>query len=76
MVQAIQGLLLTCSDDSVKQIVLHLDSRHNFIVEDLDDTHVFIEPSKYEFVRSEVEKILSENMYVRDGESPLVPYES
>lgn len=65
MVQAIKGLLLTCSDESIKQIVLHLDSKHNFIIEDIDEQHLFIDPAKYEFVSNEVNRILSETMYQR-----------
>ena len=65
MVQAIQGLLLTCSDESIKQILLHLDSKHNFIIEDIDEKNVFIDPSRYDFVNKEVERILLETMFQR-----------
>lgn len=65
MVQAIKGMLLTCSDESIKQIVLHLDSKHNFVIEDIDDKNLFIDSSRYEFVNKEVERILSETMFQR-----------
>jgi hypothetical protein len=57
-----KGCLLTCTEDSVKQIVLYLDTIHHFILYDLDRYHVLIDSSKAKFVQSEVERILNTNI--------------
>lgn len=62
MVKAIKGVLLEC-DTTVKQIVLNLNKRSNFVIEDLDDTHLFIEASKVDELQSELDRILDENAY-------------
>ena len=65
MVQAIKGLLMTFSEESIKQIALHLDLKYNFIIEDIDGRNVFIDPAQKDFVCSEIDRILSESMYQR-----------
>ncbi|KAI8333800.1 TFIIH subunit TTDA/Tfb5 [Choanephora cucurbitarum] len=62
MVKAVKGVLLEC-DSTVKQIVLNLNKRGNFIIEDLDETHLFIEASWVEQLKYELDKILDENSY-------------
>lgn len=62
MVKAIKGVLLEC-DTTVKQIVLNLNKRSNFVIEDLDDTHLFIEASKVNELQAELDRILDENAY-------------
>lgn len=62
MVKAVKGVLLEC-DSTVKQIVLNLNKRGNFVIEDLDDTHLFIEASWVEQLKYELDKILDENSY-------------
>ncbi|ORE01393.1 hypothetical protein BCV72DRAFT_253118 [Rhizopus microsporus var. microsporus] len=47
----------------VKQIVLNLNKRGNFVIEDLDDTHLFIEASWVDQLKYELDKILDENSY-------------
>ncbi|KAG0747016.1 hypothetical protein G6F57_001419 [Rhizopus arrhizus] len=62
MVKAVKGVLLEC-DSTVKQIVLNLNKRGNFVIEDLDDTHLFIEASWVDQLKYELDKILDENSY-------------
>ncbi|KAI8887622.1 nucleotide excision repair, TFIIH, subunit [Backusella circina FSU 941] len=62
MVKAVKGVLLEC-DTTVKQIVLNLNKRGNFIIEDLDETHLFIDSSWVEQLKYELDKILDENSY-------------
>lgn len=62
MVKAVKGVLLEC-DSTVKQIVLNLNKRGNFVIEDLDETHLFIESSWVEQLKYELDKILDENSY-------------
>ncbi|KAI8085411.1 hypothetical protein BDF21DRAFT_324578, partial [Thamnidium elegans] len=45
------------------QIVLNLNKRGNFVIEDLDETHLFIESSWVEQLKYELDKILDENSY-------------
>ncbi|KAI7905238.1 uncharacterized protein BX663DRAFT_409999, partial [Cokeromyces recurvatus] len=45
------------------QIVLNLNKRGKFVIEDLDDTHLFIEASWVDQLKFELDKILDENSY-------------
>ncbi|KAG0181666.1 Pol I core factor CF [Apophysomyces sp. BC1034] len=67
MVKAVKGVLLEC-DSTVKQIVLNLNKRGNFVIEDLDDTHLFIEASSVQQLQYELDRILDENSYTISGE--------
>ncbi|KAG1445728.1 TFIIH subunit TTDA/Tfb5 [Sporodiniella umbellata] len=67
MVKAVKGVLLEC-DSTVKQIVLNLNKRGNFVIEDLDETHLFIEASWVEQLKYELDKILDENSYTISAE--------
>ncbi|OJT05993.1 RNA polymerase II transcription factor B subunit 5 [Trametes pubescens] len=60
--KAIRGVLLTC-DSAVKQILLTLNERENFIIEDLDDFHVVIKADEEYRVRRELEAELEKNTY-------------
>lgn len=62
-----KGCLLTCSEDSVKQIILHLDATHHFILSDLDRYHVFIDESKAKFLQKEIERIIRSNTLYLDS---------
>ncbi|KAI8925677.1 TFIIH subunit TTDA/Tfb5 [Entophlyctis helioformis] len=55
MVRALKGVLLEC-DQAVKQIIKDLDVQLNFIIEDLDDTHV-------DLVQERLDEVLEENTY-------------
>ncbi|KAI9057712.1 nucleotide excision repair TFIIH subunit [Trametes sanguinea] len=60
--KAIRGVLLTC-DSAVKQILLALNEKENFIIEDLDDYHVVIKADQEYRVRRELELELEKNTY-------------
>lgn len=58
MVKTIKGTLLKC-DPSVKQIILRLDREHSFIIEDIDDTTLFIDQKFLKIVEEETEKTIN-----------------
>ncbi|KAL1938759.1 hypothetical protein VTO73DRAFT_11362 [Trametes versicolor] len=64
--KAIRGVLLTC-DSAVKQILLTLNEKENFIIEDLDDFHVVIKADEEYRVRRELEAELEKNTYSLDS---------
>jgi len=58
----VKGVLLTC-DSAVKQILLTMNERDNFVVEDLDDFHVIIKADEEYKVRKQLELELEKNTY-------------
>jgi len=60
--RAVKGVLLTC-DSAVKQILLTMNERDNFIVEDLDDYHIIIKADEEYRVRKQLELELEKNTY-------------
>jgi len=60
--RAVKGVLLTC-DSAIKQILLTMNERDNFIVEDLDDFHVIIKADEEYRVRKQLELELEKNTY-------------
>ncbi|KIY72258.1 nucleotide excision repair, TFIIH, subunit [Cylindrobasidium torrendii FP15055 ss-10] len=66
--RAIKGVILTC-DAAVKQILLSLNERENFMIEDLDDNHMLIKGEHEHWVRRELETELEKNTYSMDGNS-------
>ncbi|EJD07932.1 nucleotide excision repair, TFIIH, subunit [Fomitiporia mediterranea MF3/22] len=63
--KAIKGVLLTC-DAAVKQILLTLNEKQSFIVDDLDDFHVVIKADMEFNVRRQLEAELEKNTYSLD----------
>ncbi|KAF9266625.1 nucleotide excision repair, TFIIH, subunit, partial [Marasmius fiardii PR-910] len=63
--RAVKGVLLTC-DAAVKQILLILNERQGFIIEDLDDYHLVIKADEEYRVRKELETELEKNTYSVD----------
>ncbi|PAV18138.1 nucleotide excision repair TFIIH subunit [Pyrrhoderma noxium] len=63
--KAIRGILLTC-DAAVKQILLSLNEKQSFIIEDLDDFHVVIKADEEFRVRRQLEVELEKNTYSLD----------
>lgn len=61
---------LLLSDSTVKQVIYKLNERKQIIIEDLDDTHLFINEKELEEVKIEVEKLLEENTYKTDLPPP------
>ncbi|KAL0953439.1 hypothetical protein HGRIS_014151 [Hohenbuehelia grisea] len=60
--RAIKGVLLTC-DPAVKQILLSMNERSHFIIEDLDDFHLVIKADEEYRIRRELETELEKNTY-------------
>ncbi|CCK69934.1 TFIIH complex subunit TFB5 KNAG_0D01830 [Huiozyma naganishii CBS 8797] len=63
MVRARRGVLLQC-DASIKALIVQIDSdRSDLILEELDDTHLLVDPAKVEYIKSELNRLLSKNDY-------------
>ncbi|GMM34077.1 TFIIH complex subunit [Saccharomycopsis crataegensis] len=63
MVRAIKGSLIKC-DPSIKALIVDIDSkRHDIIIEELDDTNLLVSTDKIQFIKAELERILSKNAY-------------
>ncbi|KZP18527.1 nucleotide excision repair, TFIIH, subunit [Athelia psychrophila] len=60
--RAIKGVLFTC-DPAVKQILLVMNEKQPFIIEDLDDYHLIIKADDEYRVRSELDTELEKNTY-------------
>ncbi|KAK7689601.1 hypothetical protein QCA50_007393 [Cerrena zonata] len=60
--KAIKGVLFTC-DAAVKQILLSMNEKNSFIIEDLDDYHVVIKADEEWRIRTELENELEKNTY-------------
>jgi len=60
--RAIKGVLLIC-DPAVKQILLGLNEKQHFIIEDLDDHHLVIKADEEYKVRKDLEAELEKNTY-------------
>jgi len=60
--KAIKGVLLTC-DSALKQILLTMNEKQSFIIDDLDDFHVVIKADEEYRVRQEVEAELEKNSF-------------
>ncbi|KAG4086445.1 general transcription factor IIH subunit 5-like protein [Neocallimastix lanati (nom. inval.)] len=63
MVKAQKGALIEVSDPTVKSVLKELDEEDHFIIEDLDETHVFINYRAVEKIRNELDKIMEDNTY-------------
>lgn len=64
MVRAIKGVLVEC-DPSIKAIILDIDSKtHDFIVENLDESHLIIKDNKVAELKRMLEERLNEHTKV------------
>lgn len=63
MVKIIKGTLINC-DSAVKEIILLLDTKEHFIIEDLDANHLFIDSERLEWIKGQVNQKLLENVYI------------
>ncbi|KAG5189764.1 TFIIH subunit TTDA/Tfb5 [Tribonema minus] len=63
-----KGVLITC-DVPTKQFILHLNSKQaqGFIINDLDETHLFVEASAVHEIREQLERLQEMNVYVRQA---------
>mgnify|MGYP002855434053 FL=1 len=66
MVSAVHGTLLEC-DIPTKVFILHLNDEQlpseRFVIQDLDDTHLLVQPDKVDMVRGEVASFLQRSQY-------------
>ncbi|ODQ48461.1 hypothetical protein PICMEDRAFT_14033 [Pichia membranifaciens NRRL Y-2026] len=63
MARAIKGMLIEC-DPSIKSLVVRIDQDYrDIVIEELDDTHLLIDPSKLTFIKKELNRILADNSY-------------
>ncbi|KAH9900066.1 RNA polymerase 2 general transcription and DNA repair factor tfiih component [Xylariomycetidae sp. FL2044] len=62
MVRAIKGTLVEC-DPSIKSIIINIDSEKNdYIIEDLDDSHLVIKDVMVAQLKAKLEERLKENV--------------
>jgi TFIIH basal transcription factor complex TTD-A subunit len=61
MVNVIKGVLVEC-DPAMKQFLLHLDETmafgRKFILNDLDDTHVFIQSDIVQVLKEKIDELM------------------
>lgn len=63
MVSATGGTLVQC-DPSIRALIIQMDSeRNDIILQELDETHLFIVSDKVQFVKNELNVMLSKNIY-------------
>lgn len=63
--KAIKGILLSC-DPAVKQLLVNMNEKEGFIIQDLDDNHLLIKADAEERIRRELEAELEQNTYSLD----------
>ncbi|KAG9315319.1 nucleotide excision repair TFIIH subunit [Chiua virens] len=66
LLKSLKGILFTC-DSAVKQILLSMNEREPFIIEDFDDYHLIIKADEEYRVRKELEAELEKNTYSLDA---------
>ena len=61
MVNVTKGILVEC-DPAMKQFLLHLDEKFllgsKFIIQDLDETHLFISPEVLDQLKSQIDDLM------------------
>lgn len=63
MLVASKGVLVQC-DPSIKALIIQIDSSSSgIILEELDETHLLIQHDKVNFVKYELNRLLSKNIY-------------
>ncbi|CAO1618107.1 unnamed protein product [Sympodiomycopsis kandeliae] len=65
--KAIVGTLLTC-DAACKQLILQINetSHLNFLIQDLDETHLLVAPEKVDDLRALLENELEKNSWTME----------
>ncbi|KAK0616106.1 TFIIH subunit TTDA/Tfb5 [Bombardia bombarda] len=60
MPRAIRGVMIEC-EPAIKSIIIHLDSvNHDFIIEDCDETHLFVKENMMPLLKAKLEEHLKE----------------
>ncbi|KAL6022389.1 TFIIH complex subunit tfb5 [Candidozyma auris] len=63
MPTASKGVLVQC-DPSIRALILQLDSKNRGIVlEELDNNHLMIKQDTVQYVKEELNRLLSQNIY-------------
>ncbi|PFX32829.1 General transcription factor IIH subunit 5 [Stylophora pistillata] len=66
MVNVTKGVLVEC-DPAVKQFLLHLDEKvalgKKFVIEDLDETHIFVSAEIVPVLQEKVWEIMDSNSF-------------
>lgn len=63
MPSATKGVLVQC-DPSIHALIIQLDQNTpGIVIQDLDETHLMIKQDMVPFVKSELNRLLSENIY-------------
>lgn len=62
MVRAIKGVLIT-TDPPVKQLILVMNEERNFLIQDLDETHLLVSADSVEMIKEQLEEELEKNTF-------------
>ncbi|XP_014237846.1 general transcription factor IIH subunit 5 [Trichogramma pretiosum] len=69
MVNLLKGILVEC-DEAMKQFLLHLDESmtlgKKFIIQDLDDTHLFISADILDALRAQIDDLMDKISFPTD----------
>mmetsp|Transcript_201 Transcript_201/g.336 ORF Transcript_201/g.336 Transcript_201/m.336 type:complete len:87 (+) Transcript_201:182-442(+) len=57
-----RGVMITC-DVPMKQFILHLNETRHFVLSDLDDTHLLVDPSYVSLIQEEIDNLMEKNVY-------------
>ncbi|KAI0024225.1 RNA polymerase 2 general transcription and DNA repair factor tfiih component [Xylariomycetidae sp. FL0641] len=69
MVRAIKGTLVEC-DPSIKSIIINIDSEKNdYIIEDLDESHLLIKDVMVASLKAKLEERLKETVPIVENDS-------
>ena len=67
MVHVTKGILIEC-DPQMKQFLLHLDESNalgsKFILQDLDATHLFVDPTMIDVLKTKIDDLMDQINYV------------
>ncbi|GAB5033458.1 Hypothetical protein NocV09_01301970 [Nannochloropsis oceanica] len=57
-----KGVLVTC-DVPMKQLIKHLDPSNRVILQDLDETHLFVDANAVGAIKREIELFVDKHVY-------------
>ncbi|KYO18641.1 general transcription factor IIH subunit 5 [Alligator mississippiensis] len=77
MVNVLKGVLIEC-DPAMKQFLLYLDESNalgkKFIIQDLDETHVFVLAELVNFLQERVGELMDQNSFPITQNKPQILY--
>ena len=58
------------SDPPLREFILHLNEKRQFVIRDLDSTHIFVHSEHVDYIRTELERFRKNTSFetVVDGE--------